>query len=78
MPTKQSTAYKESRRTSSTRNTSRTMAGNSTDIIGLLLRSNDKNTMMIIVDQFKKMIGLKIITIIVPSEEIAKIYSDNI
>jgi len=50
----------------------------STDIIGLLLRSNDKNTMMIIVDQFKKMIGLKIITIIVPSEEIAKIYSDNI
>ena len=50
----------------------------SIDIIGLLSKSNDKNAIVVIVDQFTKMIRLKATMIAVSLEEIAKIYKDNI
>ena len=50
----------------------------SINIIGPLLRSNNKNTIVVIVDQFTKMIRLKTATTAVLSEKIAKIYKDNI
>ena len=46
----------------------------SIDIIGPLSKSNDKDTIVVIVDQFSKMIRLKAMTTIVLLEEIAKIY----
>jgi len=50
----------------------------SIDIIGLLSKSNDKDAIVVIVDQFTKMIRLKATMIAVSLEEIAKIYKDNI
>ena len=50
----------------------------SIDIIGLLSKSNDNNAIVVIVDQFTKMIRLKATMIAVSLEEIAKIYKDNI
>ncbi len=50
----------------------------SINIIGPLLKSNKKDTIIVIVDQFSKMIWLKATTMNVLSEEIAKIYKDNI
>ena len=47
-------------------------------IIGLLLKSNKKDTIIVIVDWFTKMIWLKVTTINVSLEEIAKIYQDEI
>ena len=48
----------------------------SIDIIGPLPRSNGKDAIVVIVDQFTKMIKLKATTTVVLSEEIAKIYRD--
>jgi len=39
---------------------------------------NNKNAIMVIVDQFTKMIRLKVTTTTVSSEKIAKIYRNNI
>ena len=50
----------------------------SIDIIGPLPKSNEKNTIVVIVDQSTKMIWLKATTINVSLEEIAKIYQDEI
>ena len=50
----------------------------SIDIIGLLPRSNGKDTIVVIVDQFTKIIWLKATIMSVSSEEIAKIYWDKI
>lgn len=50
----------------------------SINIIGPLPKSNDKDTIVVIVDQFSKMIRLKTTTTTASSEEIAKIYKDNI
>jgi len=44
------------------------------DIISLLLKSNEKDIIVVIVDQFTKIIRLKVTTINVSSEKIAKIY----
>ena len=44
------------------------------DIIGPLPRSNEKDTIVVIVDQFTKIIQLKAITTTVLLQEIAKIY----
>ena len=71
----QGTTYKESWRTTFIGNTRRTI---SIDIIGLFPKSKDKNTIVVIVDQFTKMIRLKAITITVLFEDIAKIYQNNI
>ena len=46
----------------------------SIDIIGPLPKSNRKNIIVVIVDQFTKMIRLKVTTTTVSSKEIAKIY----
>ena len=46
----------------------------SIDIIGPFPRSNGKDTIVVIVDQFTKMIRLKTTMTVVSSEEIAKIY----
>ena len=48
------------------------------NIIGPLPKSNGKNTIVDIVDQFIKIIQLKITTINISSGEIAKIYQNNI
>ena len=50
----------------------------SIDIIEPLSKSNYKNTIVVIVDQFLKMIRLKATNTIVLLEEIAKIYWDEI
>ena len=50
----------------------------SIDIIGPLPRSNRMDMIVVIVDQFTKIIQLKVITISISSEGIAKIYRDNI
>ena len=50
----------------------------SINIIRPLSRSKDKDTIVVIVDQFTKMIRLKATTIIVSSEEIARIYQNDI
>ena len=50
----------------------------SINIIGPLLRSNDKDMIVVIVDQFSKIIRLKAIDITVSLEEIARIYQDKI
>ena len=50
----------------------------SIDIIGPLPKSNGMDTIVIIVNQFMKMICLKATTTNVSSEEIAKIYRDDI
>ena len=50
----------------------------SINLIGPLLKSNKKDTIIVIVDQFSKMIWLKATTMNVLSEEIANIYKDNI
>ena len=50
----------------------------SINIIGPLPRSNKKNMIIVIVDQFMKMIQLKVTMIDMSSEEIAKIYWDEI
>ena len=46
----------------------------SIDIIGPLLRSNGMDAIVVIVDWFTKMIHLKVITMNISSEGIAKIY----
>ena len=48
------------------------------NIIGPLLKSNDRDTIVVIVDQFSKMIRLKATNTTVSSEEIAKLYQDKI
>ena len=50
----------------------------SIDIIGPLSKSNEKDMIVVIVDWFTKMIWLKVTMINVSSEEIAKIYQDEI
>ena len=50
----------------------------SIDIIGPLPKSNEMDAIVIIVDRFTKMIRLKATTTNVSSEEIAKIYKDDI
>ena len=50
----------------------------SIDIIGPLPKSNGMNAIMIIVDQFMKMIRLKATTMNISSKRIAKIYKDEI
>jgi len=50
----------------------------SIDIIRPLSRLNNKDVIVLIVNQFTKMIRLKTTIIVVLSEEIAKIYRDNI
>ena len=50
----------------------------SIDIIKLLPRSKDKNAIIVIVDWFTKIIRLKVTTIAVLSENIVKIYRDEI
>ena len=50
----------------------------SIDIIRPLSRSNRMDTIVVIIDQFTKMIQLKAITTSISSEGIAKIYRDNI
>jgi len=50
----------------------------SIDIIGLLPRSEDKDAILVIVDQFSKMIRLMTTTSSISSGKIARIYQDNI
>ena len=50
----------------------------SINIIGPLPKSNEKDVIVVIVDQFTKMIWLKATMINVSSEKIAKIYQDEI
>ena len=50
----------------------------SIDIIGPLSKSNGMNVIVVIINQFTKMIQLKATTINISSEGIAKIYRDNI
>ena len=50
----------------------------SIDIIGPLPKSNRKDTILVIVDQFTKIIRLKTTLTSVSSEEITKIYRDKI
>ena len=50
----------------------------SIDMIGPLPSSNGMDTILVIVDQFMKMIRLKVITTNISSEGIAKIYKDKI
>ena len=50
----------------------------SIDIIGSLPKSNRMDAIVVIVDQFTKMIQLKATTTNISSEGIAKIYRDNI
>ena len=50
----------------------------SIDIIRLLLKSNRQNAILVIVDQFTKIIRLKVTTTAVSSKDIAKIYQDKI
>ena len=50
----------------------------SINIIEPLPRSKDKDIIVVIVDQFTKMIRLKATITMVSSEEIAKIYQDDI
>jgi len=50
----------------------------SINIIGLLPKSNGMDTIVVIVDQFTKMIRLKATTTNVSSKGIAKIYRDEI
>jgi len=50
----------------------------SINIIGPLPKSNNKDAIVIIVDQFTKMIRLKIMTIAVSSQDIAKIFRNEI
>ena len=50
----------------------------SIDIIGTLLKSNNKDAISVIVDQFTKIIRLKATTTEVPLENIAKIYRNEI
>ena len=47
-------------------------------MIGPLPSSNGMDTILVIVDQFMKMIRLKVITTNISSEGIAKIYKDKI
>ena len=50
----------------------------SINIIGLLPKSNKKDTIVVIVDRFTKIVRLKVITTNVSSEQITKIYQDKI
>jgi len=50
----------------------------SIDIIEPLPRSNGMNAIVVIVNQFTKMIQLKATTMNISSERIVKIYRDNI
>ena len=50
----------------------------SINIIGLLPKSNDKDVIVVIVDQFTKIIRPKATTIVVLSKDIAKIYRNEI
>jgi len=50
----------------------------SINIIGSLPRSNGMDAIVVIVDQFTKMIRLKATTTNISSEGIAKIYKDDI
>ena len=50
----------------------------SIDIIGPLPRSNGMDMIVVTVDWFTKIIQLKVMTTSISSEEIAKIYRDNI
>jgi len=50
----------------------------SIDIIGPLPKSNGKDAILVIIDQFTKMTRLKATMKSVSSEEIAKIYKDEI
>jgi len=50
----------------------------SIDIIGPLLKSNGMDATVVIVDRFTKMVHLKATTMNISSEEIAKIYQDDI
>ena len=50
----------------------------SIDIIGPLPKSNGKDTIVVIVNRFTKIIRLRVTTINISSEEIAKIYQDKI
>jgi len=50
----------------------------SINIIGLLLKSNGKDTIVVIVDRFMKMVQLKATMTNISLEEIAKIYHDEI
>jgi len=47
-------------------------------IIGPSPKSDDKDTIVVIVDQFTKMIRLKMTTIAILSQDIAKIYRNEI
>ena len=50
----------------------------SIDIVGPLLKLNGKDTIVVIVNRFTKIIWLKATTTNISSEEIAKIYQDEI
>ena len=50
----------------------------SIDIIGPLLKSNGMDAIVVVVDQFTKIVYLKATTMNISSEEIAKIYQDKI
>jgi len=50
----------------------------SINIIGPLPKSNGKDAIVVIMDRFTKMIRLKVITMNISLEEIAKIYRDKI
>jgi len=50
----------------------------SIDIIGPLPRSEDKDAILVVVDQFSKMIRSMTTTISISSNEVARIYRDDI
>ena len=78
MPTEQSTAHEKCRRTSSIGNIRKTLARNQHQHHRTLPKSNGLNAIVVIVDQFTKMIRLKATMIAISLEDIAKIYKDKI
>jgi len=50
----------------------------SIDIIGPLLKSEDKDAILVVVDRFSKMIRLMTTTTSISSSEVARIYQDDI
>ena len=78
IPTKQSTTPKENRRITPIGNTGGPWQEISINIIGPLPKLNGKDAIVVIVDRFTKMVRLKATMTNISSEEITKVYQDEI
>jgi len=78
VPIEQYITYEEGRRITSFEDIRRTMERNQYQHYWTITKVKWKDAIVIIVDQFTKMIRLKATTMNVSSEEIAKIYWDEI